>query len=146
MESALVAALPVECFSAGNPSFPLKSRSSVDFPSRQLGSRVLGSKRFAVSSALKMDAAGIALPRPDTFGRFGKFGGKYVPETLMHALSELEDAFQFLSKDAAFQVFLPLLPLRLSTYALKGLFITIILFYPRAHFIVPEKKESRRLI
>ncbi|KAF2548094.1 hypothetical protein F2Q70_00020794 [Brassica cretica] len=28
--------------------------------------------------------------RPDSFGRFGKFGGQYVPETLMHALSVLE--------------------------------------------------------
>ncbi|KAF3606916.1 hypothetical protein DY000_02046692 [Brassica cretica] len=28
--------------------------------------------------------------RPDSFGRFGKFGGQYVPEMLMHELSELE--------------------------------------------------------
>jgi tryptophan synthase beta chain len=31
--------------------------------------------------------------RPDALGRFGQFGGKYVPETLMPALSELEAAF-----------------------------------------------------
>lgn len=43
------------------------------------------------------------LQRPDSFGRFGKFGGKYVPETLMYALSELEDAFKSLSVDAEFQ-------------------------------------------
>ncbi|KAH9624181.1 hypothetical protein KSS87_000547 [Heliosperma pusillum] len=43
------------------------------------------------------------LQRPDSFGRFGKFGGKYVPETLMYALSELESAFRSLSKDAEFQ-------------------------------------------
>ncbi|KAI8557632.1 hypothetical protein RHMOL_Rhmol04G0025100 [Rhododendron molle] len=42
-------------------------------------------------------------PRPDPFGRFGKFGGKYVPETLMHALTELESAFRYLSKDQEFQ-------------------------------------------
>jgi tryptophan synthase beta chain len=30
--------------------------------------------------------------QPDALGRFGQFGGKYVPETLMSALSELEDA------------------------------------------------------
>ena len=42
--------------------------------------------------------------RPDSLGRFGKFGGKYVPETLMYALSELESAFRFLSKDPQFQV------------------------------------------
>ena len=42
--------------------------------------------------------------RPDAFGRFGKYGGKYVPETLMHALSELESAFYMLIKDQGFQV------------------------------------------
>lgn len=41
--------------------------------------------------------------RPDAFGRFGKYGGKYVPETLMHALSELESAFYMLIKDQGFQ-------------------------------------------
>nr|GMC84628.1 tryptophan synthase beta chain 1 [Ipomoea batatas]GMD03255.1 tryptophan synthase beta chain 1 [Ipomoea batatas]GMD23929.1 tryptophan synthase beta chain 1 [Ipomoea batatas]GMD49557.1 tryptophan synthase beta chain 1 [Ipomoea batatas]GMD62740.1 tryptophan synthase beta chain 1 [Ipomoea batatas] len=44
------------------------------------------------------------LQRPDSFGRFGKFGGKYVPETLMYALDELEAAFKALSVDDAFQV------------------------------------------
>jgi hypothetical protein len=46
------------------------------------------------------------LPRPDSFGRFGKFGGKYVPETLMHALTELEAAFYTLAGDEEFQVLL----------------------------------------
>jgi tryptophan synthase beta chain len=31
---------------------------------------------------------------PDEQGRFGKFGGRYVPETLMNALIELEDAYR----------------------------------------------------
>ncbi|MGD1859381.1 MAG: tryptophan synthase subunit beta [Leptolyngbyaceae cyanobacterium] len=31
--------------------------------------------------------------RPDSLGRFGQFGGKYVPETLMPALAELEEAY-----------------------------------------------------
>jgi len=30
---------------------------------------------------------------PDSHGRFGRFGGKYVPETLMPALAELETAY-----------------------------------------------------
>lgn len=30
---------------------------------------------------------------PDQHGRFGQFGGKYVPETLMNALIELEEAY-----------------------------------------------------
>ncbi|PZV11067.1 MAG: tryptophan synthase subunit beta [Leptolyngbya sp.] len=41
--------------------------------------------------------------RPDNLGRFGKFGGKYVPETLMPALAELEAAFYQYRDDPAFQ-------------------------------------------
>ncbi|MER3434273.1 MAG: tryptophan synthase subunit beta [Leptolyngbya sp. ERB_1_1] len=41
--------------------------------------------------------------RPDALGRFGKFGGKYVPETLMPALVELEAAYKQYSQDSAFQ-------------------------------------------
>jgi tryptophan synthase beta chain len=41
--------------------------------------------------------------RPDSLGRFGKFGGKYVPETLMPALSELEAAYEQYRHDAGFQ-------------------------------------------
>lgn len=44
-----------------------------------------------------------ASERPDALGRFGQFGGKYVPETLMPALAELEDAFHRYRHDAAFQ-------------------------------------------
>jgi tryptophan synthase beta chain len=46
-----------------------------------------------------------ALPqnRPDALGRFGKFGGKYVPETLMPALFELEAAFQQYRAEPDFQ-------------------------------------------
>jgi tryptophan synthase beta chain len=40
---------------------------------------------------------------PDSFGRFGQFGGKYVPETLMPALSELEQAFHQYCNDPSFQ-------------------------------------------
>jgi tryptophan synthase beta chain len=41
--------------------------------------------------------------QPDLRGRFGQFGGKYVPETLMSALSELEEAFQKYRQDPDFQ-------------------------------------------
>ncbi|MBD0334591.1 MAG: tryptophan synthase subunit beta [Cyanobacteria bacterium Co-bin13] len=41
--------------------------------------------------------------RPDTLGRFGRFGGKYVPETLMPALSELEQAYYQYRDEADFQ-------------------------------------------
>ncbi len=40
---------------------------------------------------------------PDSLGRFGKFGGKYVPETLMPALSELETAYEQYRNDESFQ-------------------------------------------
>ncbi|MDQ0111523.1 tryptophan synthase subunit beta [Paenibacillus harenae] len=40
---------------------------------------------------------------PDENGRFGKFGGRFVPETLMNALLELEEAYLHYSKDAQFQ-------------------------------------------
>jgi len=44
-----------------------------------------------------------ATQRPDPLGRFGRFGGKYVPETLMPALSELETAYQQYRNDPDFQ-------------------------------------------
>lgn len=40
---------------------------------------------------------------PDENGRFGAFGGKYVPETLMSALTELEAGYHHFRQDAAFQ-------------------------------------------
>jgi len=39
---------------------------------------------------------------PDDNGRYGKFGGRYVPETLMNALLELEEAYKHYSKDPEF--------------------------------------------
>ncbi|KAH9531206.1 hypothetical protein CY35_19G025000 [Sphagnum magellanicum] len=41
--------------------------------------------------------------RPDSFGRFGIFGGKYVPETLMAALANLEEAYRSMANNAEFQ-------------------------------------------
>ncbi len=45
------------------------------------------------------------LPRrePDRSGHFGPFGGKFVPETLMAALEELEQAFRAAQRDAGFR-------------------------------------------
>ncbi|HEY9891359.1 MAG TPA: tryptophan synthase subunit beta [Candidatus Sericytochromatia bacterium] len=40
---------------------------------------------------------------PDALGRFGKFGGKYVPETLMPALTELEQFFLQYRNDPDYQ-------------------------------------------
>jgi len=40
---------------------------------------------------------------PDALGRFGQFGGKYVPETLMPALAELEQMYYQCKNDPSFQ-------------------------------------------
>src|SRR2546428_8412243 len=40
---------------------------------------------------------------PDERGRFGPFGGKFVPESLMAALTELETAYEQACYDVAFQ-------------------------------------------
>ena len=42
-------------------------------------------------------------PLPDARGRFGKFGGRFVPETLIPALDELEDAFREARADPAYR-------------------------------------------
>lgn len=54
-------------------------------------------------SSSPQSAADANTQQPDTLGRFGRFGGKYVPETLMPALSELEAAFEQYRKDPDFQ-------------------------------------------
>jgi tryptophan synthase beta chain len=40
--------------------------------------------------------------RPDAQGRFGEFGGRFVPETLMHPVEELERAYETARHDEAF--------------------------------------------
>lgn len=40
---------------------------------------------------------------PDQSGRFGKFGGRFVPETLTRALGELESEYNSAKQDKAFQ-------------------------------------------
>ncbi|MCZ6778023.1 MAG: tryptophan synthase subunit beta [Acidobacteria bacterium] len=39
---------------------------------------------------------------PDSSGRFGSYGGRYVPETLMSPLAELEEVFTHLRTDSGF--------------------------------------------
>ncbi|MEK4647288.1 MULTISPECIES: tryptophan synthase subunit beta [Exiguobacterium] len=41
--------------------------------------------------------------QPDTLGQYGKYGGRYIPETLMHAVIELEEAYATVIEDPAFQ-------------------------------------------
>src|ERR1043166_9654580 len=40
---------------------------------------------------------------PDTHGRFGPYGGRYVPETLMYPLQQLEEEYFRAQRDPAFQ-------------------------------------------
>src|ERR1044072_8289334 len=40
---------------------------------------------------------------PDATGHFGPYGGRYVPETLMHPLQELEEEYFRAQKDPEFQ-------------------------------------------
>src|SRR5438045_1783625 len=40
---------------------------------------------------------------PDRHGHFGAFGGKYVAETLMPALGELESAYKKIQRDRQFK-------------------------------------------
>src|SRR5208283_5275802 len=53
-------------------------------------------------------------PKAATGGRFGAYGGRYVPETLMAALEELEREYEKAKRDRKFQQRLDLL---LKTYA-----------------------------
>lgn len=83
--------------------------SQLSFRSNQTGSGL--PKPFAVSSVVAKESMGqvvldelSVLQRPDSLGRFGKYGGKYVPETLMYALTQLESAFKALATDHQFQV------------------------------------------
>ena len=39
---------------------------------------------------------------PDTTGHFGEYGGRFVSETLMPALIELEEAYRRYKNDAEF--------------------------------------------
>jgi tryptophan synthase beta chain len=39
---------------------------------------------------------------PNEEGYFGSFGGRFVPETLMYALEELEEEYQKVKEDPSF--------------------------------------------
>ena len=40
---------------------------------------------------------------PDSLGRFGEYGGRYVPEILVAPLDQLEGTYREISKSAVFQ-------------------------------------------
>src|SRR2546428_1237694 len=43
-----------------------------------------------------------SLKGPDARGRYGRYGGQYIPETLMAAVAELASAFDAAQQDSAF--------------------------------------------
>src|SRR5262249_43988926 len=55
--------------------------------------------RRPVMTHVPLDAASL----PDSSGHFGRFGGRYVPETLMGPLIELERAYRLAMRDRAFR-------------------------------------------
>ena len=51
----------------------------------------------------KAPAAPTSTLLPDALGRFGQFGGRFVPETLMDALNQLAEEYERVKADPAFQ-------------------------------------------
>ena len=60
-----------------------------------------------------MSAETLVNPAGAVAGRFGAYGGRYVPETLMAALEELEAAYAEAKDDPAFQAELNVYRMRL---------------------------------
>src|SRR5204862_3886994 len=73
---------------------------------RELGRRgSAGTQRPRQGLALRRRGEGRAMSPalPDAQGRFGRFGGRFVPETLMAPLIELERAWAAATRDRRFQ-------------------------------------------
>ncbi len=58
---------------------------------------------ITVAQEARHRANGKINPQPATVGRFGPYGGRYVPETLMAALEELEREYEKAKRDRKFQ-------------------------------------------
>jgi tryptophan synthase beta chain len=78
-------------------------RSALPCSGRNQRSRVNRVLATAAPEAPQLEKTAKDYARPDTAGRFGKFGGKYVPETLIPALAELEVAYKEAIADPSFQ-------------------------------------------
>src|SRR5688500_13392723 len=57
----------------------------------------------SMTSAVTDSTVASPTPVPDAVGRFGDFGGRYVPETLVFALNELEREYGAARHDPEFQ-------------------------------------------
>jgi hypothetical protein len=86
------------------------SSRACPLPSRLLACRRGRTLRVAATAAPEAPPASSssshtpAVARPDADGRYGAYGGKYVPETLIPALAELEAAYREAMADPVFQV------------------------------------------
>src|SRR5262245_40335696 len=60
-------------------------------------------QRKEISAPMAATAKSATSQVPDPAGRFGDFGGRYVPETLIRALDELAVDYDKACQDAAFQ-------------------------------------------
>lgn len=56
-----------------------------------------------VHHAMPHASPAAATQRPDADGHYGRFGGRYVPETLMQTLLDLEAEYKRVAEDPAFQ-------------------------------------------
>jgi len=88
----------------------VSARTSVSVRGTRVQGRS-GTTRTARRNALRVSAVIEDPPkapikevqRPDSTGRFGDYGGKYVPETLIPALHALEKEYDIIKEDEAFQ-------------------------------------------
>ena len=74
-----------------------------------------------MSANVRSDGPQAATQLPDALGRFGAFGGRFVPETLMDALNQLAEAYAEAQADPAFQAQLDDYLTRLRRPALAAL-------------------------
>ncbi len=58
---------------------------------------------MAASIVTEVDQPAASTQLPDALGRFGAFGGRFVPETLMDALNGMTTAYAEAKADPAFQ-------------------------------------------
>src|ERR1017187_9627435 len=92
-----------------------RTKVKVKNPTPSAGSgRALAAKRAARMVHPRVSSSSPCSPRLSEPGRFGVYGGRYVPETLMAALEELEREYEKAKRDPKFKARLEEL---LKTYA-----------------------------
>lgn len=87
---------------AARPCAAQRTGSVKPVPRAARRARCVAPRAVAAPEAPQQHAADFQ--RPDSTGRFGRFGGRYVPETLIVALDELEREYERARADPSFQV------------------------------------------